>query len=481
MILGSGIQVVLKIGVLAILARLVSPDEFGVMGIALIVVEFSKMLAHLGVGPALVQRKELDRQHLTTGFSVSLFMGVFFAALLILTAPYLATFFRMDELTKVIRVISLVFLIDSFTLIAQALMQRNMKFKLIAIVEVSSYAFGDGVVGIYFAYSGWGVWSLVAANLSQSVVLTMLLVILQPFPKRLGFDLKSFKDLIYFGGGMTIGKMANFLANQGDKIVIGRTLGAAALGIYGRAYQFMVMPAGLFGKALDKALFPAMAKVQDDKERLAKAYLTGVSLIGLAAIPLSSVIVFLGPEIVSVLLGPDWTGVVLPLQILGCSLLFRMGSKMSDSLARATGAVYRRAWRQLVYAALVLAGSYFGHFWGIKGVALGVALALLANFLLMAQLSLKLTSTSWAKILKAHQYGLVLGVIIAVVCYILVSVCRINLMPDFLTLIITLVGAGIILLLILFFLPNLIINDEIKQLYNMLIIKRLKNMNRKNV
>ena len=114
------------------------------------------------------------------------------------------------------------------------------------------------------------------------------------------------------------------------------------------------------------------------------------------------------------------------------------------------------------------------------GVALGVALALLANFLLMAQLSLQLTSTSWTKILKAHQYGIVLGVIIAVVCYILVSVCRINLMPDFLTLIITLVGAGIILLLILFFLPNLIINEETKQLYNMLIIKRLKNMNGKN-
>ena len=218
MILGSGIQVALKILILAVLARLVSPKEFGIMGIAIIVVEFSKMFAHMGVGPALVQRVELENRHLTTGFTLSIFMGIFFAALLILIAPLLAAFFRMNELIQVLRVISLVFLIDSFTLIAQALLQRRMKFKIIVSIEVISYTVGYGAVGIILAYSGFGVWALVVANLSQATLLTLLLVIVQPFPKKPGFEIKAFKELIFFGGGMTIAKVANFLANQGDKL-----------------------------------------------------------------------------------------------------------------------------------------------------------------------------------------------------------------------------------------------------------------------
>ena len=478
--MGSGVQVALKIGVLAILARLVTPKQFGVMGIAVTVIEFSKMFTHMGVGPAIVQRKELEHRHLTTGFTLSICMGAFFAIMLTLFSNLIAVFFKMPELTQILRVISLVFLIDSLTLIAQALMLRNMKFKISATIEVISYAVGYGAVGITLAYMGWGVWALVVANLSQALLLTILLVIVQPFPKKLGFDTNAFKELIFFGGGMTIAKIGNYLATQGDNLIVGRTLGPTALGIYGRAYQFMVMPASLFGNALDKSLFPSMAKVQDDKPRLAKAYLTGVRVIALVSIPLSVLIIFLSPEIVMILLGPAWTGTVLPLQILACSLLFRMSYKMSDSLARATGAVYRRAWRQIVYALCVLTGSYIGHFWGLYGVAFGVALALIANFLLMTHLSLQLTHASWLDILKAHKSGITLGVISAVIGYPLVSICRIYTMPNLLTLSITGAGSLAVLLFILIYFQHLIINEDLKGLYEKLILKKFKKIVTKN-
>ncbi len=479
--MGSGVQVALKIGVLAILARLVTPKEFGVMGIAVTVIEFSKMFTHMGVGPAIVQRKELEQRHLTTGFTLSICMGAFFAIILTLFSPLLAVFFRMPELTQVLRVISLVFLIDSFTLIAQALMSRNMKFKISATIEVISYAVGYGAVGIILAYMGWGIWALVAANLSQAVLLMILLVFVQPFPKKLGYDLNAFKELIYFGGGMTLAKIGNYLATQGDNLVVGRTLGPTALGIYGRAYQFMVMPASLFGNALDKSLFPAMTKVQDDKPRLAKAYLTGVRVIALVAIPLSILIIFLAPEIVMILLGPAWTDSILPLQILACSLLFRMSYKMSDSLARATGAVYRRAWRQIIYAGCVLTGSYIGQFWGLYGVACGVALALIVNFLMMAHLSLQLTNARWSNILKAHTSGLILGIISAIMGYSVVNLCRAYSIPDFLTLIITAIGSISTLLFILIYFPHFIIDEDLKELYEKLILKKFKKIVSKNV
>jgi O-antigen/teichoic acid export membrane protein len=273
---------------------------------------------------------------------------------------------------------------------------------------------------------------------------------------------------------MTIAKMGNFLANQGDNLVVGRMLGAGALGIYGRAYQFMVMPAGLFGTALDKALFPAMAKVQDDKHRLGKAYLTGVSFIALVAIPLSVILVLLAPEIVIILLGPKWTEVILPFQILACSLLFRMSYKMSDSLARATGAVYRRAWRQIIYALAVVVGSYIGQFWGLYGVACGVAVALVINFLIMAHLSMQLTFIKWLEIIKAHGSGIILGLATGLIGFTLVTLCRQFIKVPFLTLSLTVLGLATLLFLILWYFPGHIIRTEQREFFSKLIAKRFK-------
>lgn len=476
LITGSSIQVLLKVGVLALLARLVTPQEFGLMGMAIIVVEFSKLFTHMGVGPAIVQRKEIHEHHLTTGFTLSLMMGVFFAALLALIAPLLASFFRMEELVPVLRIVSLVFFIDSLTLIGQALMQRNMKFKAIAMLEVVSYGIGYGVVGIILGYFGWGVWALVTAHLSQAVLHAAFVIIVQPFSKRLRFSSRAFKDLIYFGGGMTIGRIGNYLASQGDNLVVGRMLGASALGIYGRAYQFMVMPASLFGSALDKSLFPAMAKVQDNKQKLGKAYITGVSTIALIAIPLGVLSMLLAPEIVSVVLGPNWNEVIIPFQILAGSLLFRMSYKMSDSLARATGAVYKRAWRQILFAVLVVTGSYIGQFWGLPGVAFGVVVALVMNFLMMLQLSIRLTNLSWLAVAEAHKPGLLLGIITGITSFSTTIICRHYMGYEFFTLLITVLTTTAIILPVVFYFPDFFLKEDQKELLSKPFMKHLKKL-----
>src|SRR5687767_1250542 len=124
----GGIQVVLKIGVLAVLARLISPADFGLMGIAIVIVEFSKMFAQMGVGPCIVQRKELNDRLLSSAFTLSLLMGFLFAAVIVITAPLLESFFRMQGLHRVLQAVALAFVINAFTVTAQALLQRNMKF-----------------------------------------------------------------------------------------------------------------------------------------------------------------------------------------------------------------------------------------------------------------------------------------------------------------------------------------------------------------
>ena len=470
----GGVQVVLKIGVLAVLARLILPADFGLMGIALVVIEFSKLFSQMGVGPCIVQRRNLDDKLLSSAFSLSLLVGLLFSGLLVLTAPVIEFFFRMTGLTTVLRYVSIVFLVNAITVTAQALLQRAMKFRVIAGIEVVSYAAGYGIAGIALAYMGYGIWALVAANLAQAVLAAALYLIAQPFPKKLSLHLPSCRELLYFGFGFTLSKICNFLAIQGDNLVVGRTLGAVALGIYGRAYNFMVMPSSLFGNALDRSLFPAMARVQDNRSQLARAYLSGTGLIALIALPVSILMVLLAPEIIMVLLGPAWMAAVDPFRILACSLLFRMSYKMSDSLARATGAVYRRAWRQLVYATLVFIGAYIGHFWGLPGVAAAVAVALITNFLLMGQLAIQLTGISWQSLFKVHANGVVLAATTGIVCWLALSLCReFQLLPVF-TLLLTIAAPCLLTAMLFRYQPQLLIRADQLKLMDKLVLKRFK-------
>jgi O-antigen/teichoic acid export membrane protein len=460
MLSGTGLQAVLQGVVLVVLVRLLTPREFGLVGAAMVVVGFSGLLSQLGVGPAIVQRPNLEEGHLRTGFTVSVLFGLLLAGFISAFAPALAHVFRMERLTPVLRAMSLVFVLRSVSIVAQFLLQREMKFRVLAGIQVVSYTLGYGVMGVVLARLEFGVWALVSAHLAQTAIRSIILLSVQPHPKFPQCERRAFNDLISFGGGFTLARISNYLALQGDNLVVGRYLGAEALGIYGRAYQLMVLPASLLGQVLDRVLFPAMAKIQNRPEKLAEAFRRGVSSIGLLVLPASAATFVLAPELIQVLLGPGWGEVVLPFQILTIGMLFRTSYKISDSLAHATGAVYLRAWRQALYAALVVAGAWIGGHWGVSGVAFGVLGAITANFLLMTQLSLRLTSLPWRVFLSAHLPALSLATIVFLEAWGMVSVMRDGTTPALSVLLASLGVIGTTLCLLLWFVPKIVLGRD---------------------
>ncbi|HXE58331.1 MAG TPA: lipopolysaccharide biosynthesis protein [Gemmatimonadales bacterium] len=409
---GRGARALLQVAVLGVLARLLAPDDFGVVSAALVVIGFTAIFAQLGFGPALVQREELEPRHLRTAFTVSLLSGFALGGLLWLLAPAIAAFYRIDEVAPVMRALAWAFPLKGLAVVSESLLQRDLRFRYLANREVVSYALGYGLLGVALAMAGLGVWALVGAHMGQIALNTALLLLARRRGLRLGIDRRALGELAFFGGGFTAAKVGNYFALQGDNLVVGRWLGSAALGIYGRAYQLMAMPATLFGDVLDTVLFPAMARVQADPERLATAYRRGVALVALVMLPASAALVVWAPEVVHVMLGPQWSAVTLPFQVFACGLLFRTSYKMSDAIARATGAVYRRAWRQGVYASLVVGGAWVGQHWGVTGVAVGVFGALAVNFTMMAALSLSLARMSWRSFLVAHRPAMTLAVVV---------------------------------------------------------------------
>jgi O-antigen/teichoic acid export membrane protein len=412
MSLASGANVVALLLVLVVLARMLTPADFGLAAVALMVIGFSAIFSEFGIGPAVVQRPDLRPAHLRSGFTLSFFLGVLLGAITWLLAPLVAEFFQLAELTPILRTLSWIFPVQSLAVVSESLLQRELRFRCLALLDVVAAVLGYGVLGICLAMLGCGAWALVGAQMAQAIIKTVLLLCVRPHEARPLFDRRACADLLYFGGGFTAGRFSNYAAGQGEHVVIGYCLGAVALGVYGRAYQLMAGPAVLFGNVLDRVLFPAMVQVQDQPSRLAHAYRRGTALIALVILPTSAVLVALAPEVIAVLLGPEWHSVTLPLQILGVGMLFRTGCKISDSLVRATGAVYRRTWRQTAYAVLVVAGAWLGQHWGIEGVALAILVTLAINFLLMAQLGLGLARMSWRTFAAAHVPGLAFAALV---------------------------------------------------------------------
>ncbi|MCJ7840676.1 lipopolysaccharide biosynthesis protein [Lederbergia sp. NSJ-179] len=447
---GKGFQAVFQFIVTIVLARLLTPNDFGVVSAATVVITFTTMFSMVGVGPAIVQRPNLTELHIRTGYVITILLSVIFTLLMYTFSGLIANFFNIVELINVLKVMSVIFLLKGFSIISESLMQRELRFKLIAGIEVISY-FIYAVTGIICALLGFDYWSLVYAQIIQNIVKTFLLIKYQRHNMVPKFDLKSARELLFFGGGYTIAQLSNQIALQADNLVVGKWLGPTALGLYSRAYQLILMPANLFGQVMDNVLFPVMSQIQNKRDQLTQSFRLGITAVAFFTIPVGIMICLLSEEIVIVLFGEAWINLVPALQVLSLGLVFRTGYKISDSLARATGAVYKRALRQIIYAIAVFTGAWVGHHWGIAGVSVGVLFAIIINYCSMTQLSMQFVDLTIVEIIKSHFPGVVLGIFAYLSVFIVKTITNFIFLPA----IFIILFSGIIFLLIVLILFRL--------------------------
>ena len=431
---GTAAQMVLQVAVVILLARLLSPAEFGVVSMALVVIGFSELIVELGMSSAVVQRPQLEERHVRTAFTVSMLSGLVLCVVLVLAAPLIAAFVRMPTLVPILRALALGFIVRGPSVVSTALLQRAMAFRSIAMIRLASYVLGYAVVGVSLALAGFGVWALVAANLGQAALQSGLSFATQPHALRPALDRRSLGEMSAFASGMTLTQVANYFGRQGDNFLVGKLLGAAPLGIYGRAYQLMAMPANFFGQAFSTVLFPAFARIQEDPARTAGAFERGTRLIALVLLPFGAVTYALGPEIVAFLLGPRWDAVVAPFQVLVAGTFFRTAYKLNNAVAVACGAVHRTALQQVIYGAAVLAGAWIGHFFGLVGVAYGVLGAVVLHYVLSAWVVTTLAPVRWGTLARSLASALPLALLLGGAAALAAHLGRVNALPALVTL-----------------------------------------------
>jgi len=377
-------NIVMKLLITMVLSRLLSSYEFGVVAAIQIVISFADIFWMLGVGAAIVQKKVLSNDDITTGNTLNITFGLSIYALIFVFASAIANFIGLDNIVM-LRVLAVVFVIHSISGVSESLLQKEMDFKSIGIINILALFF-YGISASLLALLNFGVWSLIIAQLLQVLVKTILSLFRRPIKITLAIKKKSAKELMYFGTGFTLSKVFNNIANQGDYFVVNRTLGVSALGFYNRSYQLLMIPTNIIGTVMDQVLFPLLSKYQEVNEKLRYVFFNINSLIALIAFPVTIISLTMSTELVHIVLGNKWDSTIVPFRILIISLFFRMAYKICDSLVRSLGAVYKRLWIQIIYAITIITGAFMGKEWGINGVAAAVTTAIIINYILMTLL-----------------------------------------------------------------------------------------------
>jgi lipopolysaccharide exporter len=369
------VHTILQIGYTTIMARLLSPSSFGVVATGLVVLNFASYFSYLGMSKALIQKKDLSNDEIRAAFTSNFILGLFFFLLFQITAP-LAIYVNKDpQIVNVIRVISLAVLIESSAATALSLIRRNLKFKTLAIRSMISYIIAYVGIGISLAYFGFGLWSLVIAYVSQTFINGVLAYVMVRHSVLLTFNWQHYKSLFEFGTKITVIGFLEFLGHSIDTLIIGRLSGSATLGLYNRAAFLINLPLQHITTSLTQVLFPSLSKIQNDRERLRRVYLSAISLISIVICPLSVGISLAAEPIVLVMLGEKWQAAIPVLQILAISAFFRFTSHFGGVVCNATASLNQKLRLQTSYILVMIFLFYIFKDWGVSGFATAILLA----------------------------------------------------------------------------------------------------------
>lgn len=409
---GQVLSQIIHLLVRLILARLLTPADFGLMAIAMLVLNFTTWFLDMGMGTALVQRKEVTEAHRSTAFWTNVLVSLLIFIILLCSAPLFAQFFQTEQLTLILVCLGFNIVILSPQATLENLLMRDIQFNAIASRRFWGTCVG-GVVGILLAATGFGIWALVAEALIDSLIGTVLLLLHSQWRPKWVFEWQAFRELWHYSYPLIYARLFTFFNRNLDTLLIGRFLGATALGYYNLGYQFVLMPLLYITRPLSAVLFASLSKLQGDEARLRNGYLHAVSLISLVILPVMTIIVLVSPTLVPVMLGEQWKPATFLIPFFCCVGTIQAIQHLYPAVFQATGYTNLVArWTLITLVVNILTFSV-GLIWGIQGVTIAYTYAtvLIAPFL--QRLLLKVLKLSWMNFIQTFLKSAIVSLVVA--------------------------------------------------------------------
>jgi teichuronic acid exporter len=354
-----------------VLARILSPAEFGLIGMITVFLAITQSLVDSGFGQALIRKKDADDADFSTVFYFNLIAGIFFFAIFCLLAPIIARFYSQPELTDISRALGIIILINATSITQRTKLARKVNFRQLMKINLAA-AIISGTVAIIMALRGYGVWSLVWRSIIGSVVQAILLWYSNKWIPRLIFSKKSFKSLFSFGSKLLVSGLIDTLYRNIYLLIIGKFFSAAELGFYTRADQFSRLASQNLTGTVQRVSYPVLSMVQDDNERLKAGYkklilsimfITFVIMLGMAAIA--------RPMIIT-LIGTKWLPSVEYLQLLCIGAMLFPLHALNLNILNVKGRSDLFLKLEVIKKALAVPVIIFGVFMGIRAMLIGM-------------------------------------------------------------------------------------------------------------
>jgi O-antigen/teichoic acid export membrane protein len=364
----QGAQFFLRISSTAILARLIAPMDYGLIGMVTIVIGFAEMFKDAGLSIATIQKEKITHEQISTLFWLNQLISVVLGLCVMAGSPLLAWFYAKPEITAITAVLSVSFIISGLTIQHQALLRRHMCFGVMACIQIVSQVI-TLTMTIILAYQGYGYWALVGGAIAQTISSTLLTFCFCPWiPSRMQKG-TGVRDMLKFGGHLTGFDFVNYFSRNADNFLIGKYIGADALGLYSRAYNLFMMPITQIRGPLTNVALPFLSSLRSQPERYVKYFQRLIEIIGLLTVPVTMYCMLEAEFLIRILLGSNWLGAVPVFRILAIAGMTQSLTSTQGLVLVTCGYSDRYFYWGLLYAIFCVASFLIGLPFGIIGVA----------------------------------------------------------------------------------------------------------------
>ena len=415
--------IVIQLLVTAVLARLISPAAFGTIAVAMVVLHFLNILSDIGIGPAVVQYKQLTQSHLNSLFTLTIYIGIVLTAALYFFSGVVADYYADSTLTHVCQLMTLVIFFHSLNVVPNALMRKDKRFRTIAFRTVF-FQILSGSIAVWGAFHGWGIYALLVSPILTAV--GVFCVNYYNYPLRVVFKMsrEAIDTVASFSFFQFAFSFCNYFSRNLDKLIIGKFFSMTQLGYYDKSYHLMMLPLQNVTFVIEPVLHPVLSSLQDDKHELIAKNQKLAVIISYISFPIGLMLYFCGGELIRIVYGGQWDAAIPVFRILALSLPLQMILSTSGPLYQAAGKTNHMFFVGMLNTACTVSGFFIAAYWGnsIESMAWAWDITLFINFInsyfIFHYLSLKESALSFYKaLLPQCVNSLVVFILMQWMCY----------------------------------------------------------------
>ena len=411
-------SIILNFLFLAVVARFVSKENFGLLAIANASIALITFFSEFGFGAALIQKQQVSTKEITNAFNLTLFTSFVISAIVFFIATPLSIFYENEILKGVIQLLALILIFRGLGIISNSLLIKDLEYKQLFLSDILGLFIGNMVVGCLMAINGFEIWSLVCALLCSAIIASTMKFAFKPiqlkFPRFADWD-SNMQFIFKYGLSLTGVRAVHNMALQADKIILGKVLPPGVVGIYDRSNYLSKIPINYYGSATDGVLFSALSRVQSDVQKLKKHFFKFLQISSiLFAFVFVSFYVW-ASEIIHVVLGEKWVDAIPIFRIFALMIPFSLIARFSDTFVRVKNLFHKSIIVKFVYLAAIIVSILILYPVGIKSVSVGILVSVIIHAVLLLGCCLQSLHSNWFEFIwSLVRAAYIIGIILII-------------------------------------------------------------------